>query len=66
MSGSAREKALRAVRAAQAKFEGQVKDAHTSRREAFVKAQEEGLSLRDIGDEIGLDRSRVGQIIRGE
>jgi len=33
---------------------------------AFAQAQKDGLSLRDIGELVGLDRSRVGQIIRGE
>lgn len=62
-----RKEALRAaVCGAQERYEedaGKVRDA---RREAFAKAQEEGLSLRDIGEAVGLHHSRVGQIIEGK
>lgn len=66
MADAAEQKARRAVRDAQAKFErdqGAVQDA---RRKAFADAQAAGLSLRDIAEEIGLHHTRVRQIIRGE
>lgn len=60
-----RKAASKAVKAAQKQFERDTKDAREARRKAFAQAQKEGLSLRDIGELVGLDRSRVGQIIRG-
>jgi DNA-directed RNA polymerase specialized sigma24 family protein len=61
-----RKAAGKAVKAAQAQFERDSKAAREDRRNAFVQAQKAGLSLRDIGELVGLDHSRVGQIIRGE
>ena len=61
-----RKTAGKAVKAAQKQFERDSKVAREARRKAFAQAQKEGLSLRDIGELVGLDRSRVGQIIRGE
>lgn len=61
-----RKAASKAVKAAQKQFERDSKAAREARRKAFAQAQQEGLSLRDIGELVGLDRSRVGQIIRGE
>jgi len=61
-----RKAAGKAVKAAQKQFERDSKAAREARRMAFAQAQKEGLSLRDIGDLVGLDRSRVGQIIRGD
>ena len=58
--------ARKAVRAAQKQFERDSKAAREARRKAFAKAQKDGLSLRDIGELVGLDHSRVGQIIRGD
>jgi len=63
---SKRKTAQKAVKAAQRQFERESKAARESRRKAFAQAQKDGLSLRDIGELVGLDRSRVGQIIRGE
>jgi DNA-directed RNA polymerase specialized sigma24 family protein len=54
------------VKAAQRQFERDSKAARQARRKAFAKAQKEGLSLREIGELVGLDHSRVGQIIRGD
>jgi DNA-directed RNA polymerase specialized sigma24 family protein len=54
------------VKAAQREFDRESKAAQKARRSAFAQAQKEGLSLREIGELVGLDRSRVGQIIRGE
>ncbi|MGN6276960.1 MAG: hypothetical protein ACTHNP_13675 [Solirubrobacterales bacterium] len=59
-------KAREAVRAAQKQFERESDAAHKARRKAFAQAQKEGLSLRAIGEEVGLHHTRVGQIIRGE
>lgn len=61
-----RKAASKAVKAAQRQFERDSKATREARRKAFAQAQKEGLSLRDIGELVGLDRSRVGQIIRGE
>lgn len=68
-----RRAARKAVKAAQAEFDRDVKAAAASRRKAaekrrkaFARAQKEGLSTRDIGDEIGIHGTRIGQIIRGE
>jgi len=63
---SKRKAASKAVKAAQKQFERDSKAAREARRKAFAQAQKEGLSLRDIGELVGLDRSRVGQIIRGD
>jgi DNA-directed RNA polymerase specialized sigma24 family protein len=59
--------ALRAsVRLAQEHYEVDTKATREARREAFAKAQEEGLSLREISEEVGLHLSRIGQIIEGK
>jgi DNA-directed RNA polymerase specialized sigma24 family protein len=60
-------KALRAsVRAAQERYEADIETAREGRREAFAKAQAEGLSHAEIATEVGLHKSRVGQIIEGK
>jgi predicted DsbA family dithiol-disulfide isomerase len=64
MADAKEEKARRAVRAAQAKFKRDQDAARKKRRDAFADAQQAGLSLRDIADEVGLHRSRVAEIIR--
>lgn len=59
--------ALRAsVRAAQERYEAEAEAARQARRDAFAKAQEDGLSLSEIAAEVGLHRSRIGQIIEGK
>lgn len=65
--------ARQAVKAAQAAFDRDLEAAAATRRKAaekrrkaFAKAQKEGLSTRDIGDEVGIHGTRIGQIIRGE
>lgn len=63
---SERRVASKSVQAAQRQFERDSKAAREARRKAFAQAQKDGLSLRDIGKLVGLDHSRVGQIIRGE
>ncbi|MEX2106282.1 MAG: hypothetical protein WD810_05230 [Solirubrobacterales bacterium] len=61
-----RKAASKSVKAAQKQFERDSKAARAARRKAFAKAQRDGLSLREIGELVGLDHSRVGQIIRGD
>jgi uncharacterized membrane protein len=61
-----RKAAGKAVKAAQKQFDRDSKAAREARRKAFARAQKDGLSLRTIGELVGLDHSRVGQIIRGE
>lgn len=61
-----RKAALEAVKAAQGQFERESAATQQARRKAFAQAQKEGLSLREIGEEVGLHRSRVGQIISGK
>jgi predicted DsbA family dithiol-disulfide isomerase len=66
MADAKGEKARRAVRAAQAKFEREQDAAQEARRKAFAEAQKAGLTLRDIAGEVGLHHTRVLQIIRGK
>jgi DNA-directed RNA polymerase specialized sigma24 family protein len=61
-----RKAALKAVKTAQTQFDRESAAAQKARRKAFAQAQKEGLSLRAIGEEVGLHHTRVGQIIRGE
>jgi DNA-directed RNA polymerase specialized sigma24 family protein len=58
--------ARKAVRAAQKQFARESAAANKERRKAFAQAQKEGLTLREIGEEVGLHHTRVGQIIRGQ
>jgi len=58
--------ARRAVRAAQKRFEQEREAANETRRRAFAQAQAEGLSLREIAEEVGLHHSRISQIINGK
>jgi uncharacterized membrane protein len=63
----AQKKALRErVRLAQERYDADTEAAREARRQAFAKAQEEGLSLSEISEEVGLHRSRIGQIIEGK
>ena len=56
----------KAVRAAQERYESEAEAARLARREAFAEAQRGGLSLSEIAAEVGLHRSRIGQIIEGK
>jgi DNA-directed RNA polymerase specialized sigma24 family protein len=67
MPGDAERNAVRkSVKAAQKQFERDSKATREARRKAFAQAQRDGLSLREIAELVGLDHSRIGQIIRGE
>lgn len=59
-------KAIAEARRAQLDYERDVVTARKARRDSFARAQKAGLSLRDIGEAVGLHRSRVGEILRGE
>lgn len=56
----------KAVRAAQERYEGEAEAARRARRETFAEAQRGGLSLSEIAEDVGLHRSRIGQIIEGK
>jgi hypothetical protein len=59
--------ALRAsVRDAQDRYDAESETTKKARRDAWAKAQEDGLTLREIGEIVGLHHTRVGQILRGE
>jgi len=66
MANDPKQKALAAAQRAQLAYERDVEAAREARRKSFEQAQRAGHSLRDIGDAVGLHRSRVGEILRGE
>lgn len=73
MPSDPKEKARAEVRRAQTEFERvqeraqrQRAEASAARRKSFERAQERGLTVRDIAKEIGLDFGRVAEILRGE
>jgi len=66
MANDPKQKALADAQRAQLAYERDVTTARETRRESFARAQKAGLSLRDIGEAVGLHRSRVGEILRGE
>ncbi len=66
MPKDSKEKAIADARRAQLAYERDIDAAREARRKSFERAQKAGLSLRDIGDAVGLHRSRVGEILRGE
>jgi len=66
MPDDAKRKVRQAVKAAQRQYDRESAAAQKARRAAFAKAQKEGLSLREISEEVGLHRSRVAQIIQGK
>jgi uncharacterized membrane protein len=66
MPADTKQRLRKAVRAAQERYEGEAEAARRARREAFAEAQRGGLSLSEIAAEVGLHRSRIGQIIEGK
>ncbi len=73
MSADPKQKARTEVRKAQADFERAQErvqreraKARAERRKRFAKAQKDGLTVRDIAEETGLNYSHVAEIIRGE
>lgn len=66
MSSDEKDVLRASVRAAQERYESDIEAAREGRREAFAQAQREGLSLREISEEVGLHTSRIGQIIEGK
>jgi hypothetical protein len=69
MAEEAKRKARAELRNAQTAFEraeAQREKVSTARRESFESAQAAGLTLREIGEVVGLHHTRVGEILRGE
>jgi hypothetical protein len=69
MADQKQTKARNEARRAQASFErAQTKldDAAAARRESFKRAADAGLSMAEIGEAVGLHRTRVNQIIKGK
>jgi hypothetical protein len=69
MADAEQKKARTEARRAQAKFErtqSQLGAAAKARRESFQRAAAAGLSMAEIGDAVGLHRTRVNQIIKGK
>ncbi|MDX6622211.1 MAG: hypothetical protein QOE75_143 [Solirubrobacterales bacterium] len=67
--GDAKKQARAEARRAQAKFErrtAQLDDAAKERRESFKRAADAGLSMAEIGEAVGLHRSRVNNILKGK
>lgn len=65
MPKDAKGKALAEAKRAQLDYERNVKAAREARRKTFAQAQKAGSSLAEIGEAVGLHRSRVGEILRG-
>lgn len=66
MPKDAKAKALVDAKRAQLDYERDVKAAREARRKSFAQAQKAGSSLAEIGEAVGLHRSRVGEILRGK
>jgi len=67
MAKDAKQKARTELRAAQAAFERaemQREKAGSARRKSFERAQKAGMTLREIGEIVGLHHTRVGEILR--
>jgi transcription initiation factor TFIIIB Brf1 subunit/transcription initiation factor TFIIB len=59
-------KALAEAKRAQLDYERKLQAAREERRKSFARAQKAGSSLAEIGEAVGLHRSRVGEILRGK
>lgn len=64
MAKADKEKARRRAEEAQASFEQDSAAVRAARRKAFADAQAAGLSLRELGEAVGLHYTRVGKILR--
>ena len=61
-----KEQGRRAAKKAQADYERTIDKARDSRRAGFEKAQKAGLSLREIGQAVGLHWTTVRQVLKGK
>lgn len=66
MGDAARAKAAKELRKAQSDYERKVEQARDARRKTFERAQKAGMSLREIGQEVDLHWTRVGQILKSK
>ncbi len=65
----AKQKAYTDLRSAQAAFERAETErdkASSARRKSFERAQKTGMTLREIGEVVGLHHTRVSEILRGQ
>lgn len=61
-----KEKAVADVKRAQRDYERDANSVRQARRKSFERAHKGGLSLREIGEAVGLSHVSVREIIRGE
>ena len=73
MGDAAKDKARDEAQQAQAEYEAvereyeaRIAPVRAARREKFKKAQDAGMTLREIAEAVGLHNTRVGQILREE
>jgi tRNA A-37 threonylcarbamoyl transferase component Bud32 len=66
MSADQKRKARIEVEGAQRQYVRDVDKSRAARRKSFVQAQKAGLSLREIGEAVGLHHSSVADIIHGD
>lgn len=66
MPGDTKAKALADAKRAHLEYERDIEAAREARRKSFARAQKAGSSLAEIGEAVGLHRSRVGEILRGK
>jgi hypothetical protein len=66
MPADPKQKARQALRRAQADYKRDADAVREARRKAFRDAQDAGLTLREIGAEVGLHYSRVSEILKGK
>jgi hypothetical protein len=67
MANDAKRKARAELLKAQAKYERseiEREKAADARRESFQRARKAGMTLREIGEVVGMHHTRVGEIIR--
>lgn len=67
MANDAKQKARAELRTAQAKYERSETErekAASARRESFQRARKAGMTLREIGEVVGMHHTRVGEILR--